>query len=133
MFRKTPRTAMNDKSKVLYSISDCPPFIIHVYSLNDDASSGLVHPLLISRTLSQLAYFDIKEIKRIGRGKILAEMKSAKAANNLVQDPRLEKENLRAFITTYRTVKLGPPLYEISLNISTNLICFNILILLTKL
>jgi len=48
--------------------------------------------LLISRTLSHIAYSDIKEIKRIGRGKVLAEMKSVKAANNLVQNPQLEKK-----------------------------------------
>jgi len=72
---------------------------------------GPTHPLLISRTLSQIAYSDIKEIKRIGRGKILAEMISANAANNLVQNPKLEKENvfpfLKAFIPTYRTIRTG--------------------------
>jgi len=75
---------LHDKSKVLYSKSDFPPYIIHVYSITDDASSGPVHSLLISRTLSQLAYADIKGIKRIGKGKVLAEMKSAKAANKLI-------------------------------------------------
>jgi len=34
-------------------------------------------------------------------------MKSAKAANSLVQNPKLEKENLKAFIPTYRTVRFG--------------------------
>jgi len=34
-------------------------------------------------------------------------MTLAKAANNLVQNIRLEKENLKAFIPTYRTIKTG--------------------------
>jgi len=96
-----------EKVKTLYINSDCPPYIIHVYSHSDDPSSSPAYPLLISRTLSQIAYADIKEIKRIGKGKILAEMKSAEAANSLVQNPRLDKENLRAFIPTYRTIRTG--------------------------
>jgi len=95
------------KAKTLYSNSDCPPYIVHVYSRNEDPSMSPAHPLLISRTLSQIAYSDIKEIKRIGRGKILAEMKSANATNSLVQNPKLEKENLRAFIPTYRIIRTG--------------------------
>jgi len=98
---------ISGKDKTLYTNSDCPPFIVHVYSHSHDPSSSPAHPLLISKTLSQLAYSQIKEIKRIGKGKILAEMKSAEAANNLVQDPRLEKENLRVFISTYRTIRTG--------------------------
>jgi len=99
--------AANAKVKTLYSNSDCPPYIIHVYSLSENSSSSPAHPLLISRRLSQIAYSDIKEIKRIGRGKVLAEMKSMKAANSLVQNLQLEKENLKAFIPTYRTIRTG--------------------------
>jgi len=95
-----------DSNNVLYSSTDCPPYIVHVYSTNEDPSSPM-HPLLISRTLSRIAYIDIKEIKRIGRGKVLAEMNSAKSANNLVLNSNLDKENLRAFIPTYRTIRTG--------------------------
>jgi len=95
------------KAKILYSNSDCPPYIVHVYSHSEDLLIGPMHPLLISRTLSQIAYSEIKEIKKIGRGKILAEMISANAANNLVQNHKLEKENLLAFILTYRTIRTG--------------------------
>jgi len=51
-----------DKLTILYSTSDSPPYLIHVYSTADEAPSGPAHPLLISRTLSQLAYANIKEI-----------------------------------------------------------------------
>jgi len=78
-----------------------------VYSHSEDSNASSAHPLLISRVLSQIAYSNIKEIKKIDRGKVLAEMKSIKAANELVQDPKLEKENLIAFISTYRTIRTG--------------------------
>jgi len=94
-------------NKILYSNSDCPPYIIHVYSQSEDPSIGPMHPLLISRTLSQIAYADVKEIKKIGRDKILTEMNSVSAANNHVLNPKLEKENLRAFVPTYRTIRTG--------------------------
>jgi len=61
---------------------------------NDDPTKS-IHSLLISRVLSQIAYVDaIKEIKKIGRGKVLAEMSTAKAVNNLMCNSRLEKEGL---------------------------------------
>jgi len=78
---------------------------VHVHSIVEDPAKPL-HPLLISRTLSQIAYADIKEIKKIGKGKILAEMATAKA-NDLTNNCRLEKEDLKAFIPTYRTVRTG--------------------------
>jgi len=52
-------------------------------------------------------YADIKEIKKIGRGKVLAEMTTAKAANNLTNSAKLEKEGLKTFISTYRTLRTG--------------------------
>jgi len=97
----------HDKPTILYSTSDSPPYLIHVYSTADEAPSGSAYPLLISRTLSQLAYADIKEIKKIGKGKVLVEMKSAKAANKLIQDPNLEKHKLKAFVPLYRTIRSG--------------------------
>jgi len=97
----------NKNNTILYSNSDSPPYIVHVYSQNVDPTLEPMHPLLISRTLLQLSYADIKEIKRIGKGKILAEINSIKAANNLVLNPKLEKENLHAFMPTYRTIRTG--------------------------
>jgi len=106
--KDSPINADKNK-KTLYSSSDQPPYIVHVYSNNnnEDPLIGSMHPLLISRTLSKIAYSEIKEIKKIGRGKILVEMTSAKTANNLVQNSNLMKENLIAFIPTYRTIRTG--------------------------
>jgi len=80
---------------------DNPSFIVHVYSLNSDPSAPM-HPLLINRLLSQIAYIDIKEIKKIGRSKILAEMNSA---NSLTNSAKLAQEDLKAFIPAYCTMR----------------------------
>jgi len=96
----------SNPEKILYSSTDNSPYIVHVHSVNED-SLNPTHPLLISQSLSRIAYADIKEIRKIGRGKVLAEMHSAKAANNLVLNPNLEKENLKAFIPVYRTIRSG--------------------------
>jgi len=92
--------------RIQYSNSDIPPYIVHVHSVENDPTK-LLHPLVISRTLSRIAYSDIKEIRKIGKGKVLAEMTSAKAANNLINSPRLQKEGLKAFVPTYRTIRSG--------------------------
>jgi len=105
---KIPRDSLTsiEKGTTLYSPSDNPPFFIHVHSYTED-SLNPTHLLLISRTLSRIACSDIKEIKKLGRGKVLVEMASAKSANNLVLNPRLAKENLKAFIPGYRTIRSG--------------------------
>jgi len=82
------------------------PYVIQMYLTNDDPTKS-IHPLLITRVFSQIAYVDIKEIKKIGRGKVLAEMSTAKAANNLTCNSRLEKEGLKAFISIFRTIRSG--------------------------
>jgi len=106
---KNSPTNSDQNKKITYSNSDQPPYIVHVYSNNNniDPQIGPMHPLLISRTLSKIAYSEIKEIKKIGRGKVLAEMTSAKAANNLVLNSSLTKDNLIAFIPSYRTIRTG--------------------------
>jgi len=99
-------SSSTETGKVIYSPTDNSPYIVHVYSNNEDSMNS-THPLLISRILSQIAYSDIKEIKKIGRGKVLAEMSTAKAANNLVYNSRLEKERFKAFIPIYRPIRSG--------------------------
>jgi len=105
---KMPRESLisTDKEITLYSLSDNPPFLVHVHSHIENLLNP-THPLLISRTLSQITYSYIKEIKKLGRGKVLVEMASAKSANNLVLNPRLTKENLKAFVPVYRTIRSG--------------------------
>jgi len=108
LLSKIPRDSSTsiEKGTILYSPSENPSFFVHVHSHTENSLNS-THPLLISRTLSQIAYSDIKKIKKLGRGKVLVEMASVKSANNLVLNPRLINENLKAFIPGYRTIRSG--------------------------
>jgi len=58
----TSDTVESGKSiKAQYSNSDNPPYVVHVHSVESDPAK-MLHPLLISRTLSRIAYSSIKEI-----------------------------------------------------------------------
>lgn len=54
-----------------------------------------------------MASADIIEIKKIGRGKILVELKSYSAANSLISDQSLTVHNLKAFIPSYKAYRVG--------------------------
>lgn len=90
-----------------YSSNDKAPFVVYIYSRNNNASNQAAHPLLVSKLIANIAFNDIIELKKIGRGKIMAELKTAKAANDLVTSNLLEANNLRAFIPSYRTLRTG--------------------------
>lgn len=55
-----------------------------------------MHLIMISSIITKAGIPDIQEIKKIGRGKILIETKSALAANRLVDNPAFPKHNLKA-------------------------------------
>jgi len=91
-------TANSGKAhKIQYSNTGNPPFAVHVHSTAENPAK-LLHPLLISRSLSKIAYSNIKEIKKIGKDKVLAEMASAKAANDLTNNCSLQKEDLKGIL-----------------------------------
>ncbi|KYN16963.1 hypothetical protein ALC57_10786 [Trachymyrmex cornetzi] len=66
-----------------------------------------MHPIIISSIVAKSGIPDIQEIKKIGRGKILIEAKSATAANRLVDNPAFTKHNLKAFIPAFRVLREG--------------------------
>ncbi|KYN13609.1 hypothetical protein ALC57_14200 [Trachymyrmex cornetzi] len=66
-----------------------------------------MHPIVISSIVAKSGIPDIQEIKKIGRGKILIEAKSATAANRLVDNPAFTKPNLKAFIPAFRVLREG--------------------------
>jgi len=80
--------------------------VIYVHTIDDKGKVASSHLLLISRLLSQLAYSEIVEIKKIGKRKVAdkmrSEMRSASAANKLISDSQLPANRLKAFILTYR-------------------------------
>jgi len=89
-------------SKIQYSNSDSPPYVVYVHSIDDDPTKSYY---IISLSVKQIAYSDIEEIKKIGKGKVLAKMTTAKAANDLTNNVRIKKEGLKTFIPIYRTIR----------------------------
>lgn len=77
---------------------------MHVLYVDNDKSTSL-HPLHISRILTQIMNNDIIEIKKLGRNQVLVELRTFAAANKLVEDPSLEKQKLKAFVPSYRKVR----------------------------
>jgi len=81
-----------------------PPYIVQVQSL-DELSP--IHPLHISKIVSQILPRDVLEIKKIGRGKVQGFLKSAVSANKLVSDASLNGLNLKAFVPSHRILRAG--------------------------
>lgn len=102
-----PPSLNSEPVPLQYSSYDKSPYVVYIYNKNLNSNSDSAHPLLVSKLVSNIAYNDIVEMKKIGRGKIMAELKSAKSANNLVSSSLLDANNLRAFIPAYRTLRSG--------------------------
>jgi len=89
-----------------YCRRDKPPFIVQVQPIQETDLSNL-HPLHISRIISQIFPRGILEIKKNGRNKILAHMSTYEAANRLIEDRSLAERNLKAFAPMHRILRAG--------------------------
>jgi len=89
-----------------YSNKDRPSFAVQVQPV-DDAGSSSLHPLHMSRVISQIFLRDVVEIRKTGRSKITVEMRNYDAANKLVASEQLVAHKLRAFIPTFRVLRAG--------------------------
>jgi len=76
------------------------PFEIFIQS--EDISKP-TDPLYVGKLLSANIRKDIVEIKKIGFSRILVQLKSKEAANNLISNPILKDKKLTAFIPLFRT------------------------------
>ncbi|KYQ60028.1 hypothetical protein ALC60_00940 [Trachymyrmex zeteki] len=86
-----------------YSNNDISSYVVYVYS--DKPST--MHFSVLSRIISDSIKNDILLIKRLGAGKAIIEAKSADAANRLLSNPVFEKNNLRAFIPSFKVLRSG--------------------------
>lgn len=66
-----------------------------------------MHPLAISRALSNFCFNDIYEVKKLGKTRILAELKTAEAVNKLVDTQPLAPKNLKIFIPAFKVMRVG--------------------------
>jgi len=89
-----------------YTNKDRPPYIVQVQSI-EDADSPVLHPLHISRLLSQISPRDIVEIRKSGRSRVIAEMRTVDAANRLISSEQLSLHKLKAFIPLHKVLRTG--------------------------
>lgn len=82
---------------------------IYVYiEKTNDQHIGRLHPLLVGHILHKKLFVkNIIAIKSSGKNRIKVQVKSAKDANDLVNNKLLESENLRAFIPNHILEKKG--------------------------
>ncbi|XP_011700856.1 PREDICTED: uncharacterized protein LOC105457718, partial [Wasmannia auropunctata] len=66
-----------------------------------------MHFSVLARIVSGVVKSDIVQIKKIGDGKILVEVRTAAAANNIVNNSYWGKNNLKAFIPSFRVLRTG--------------------------
>jgi len=102
---RSPIALWTTTSTYRYCNKDKPPYIVQVQPIQDSDSNSL-HPLHISRTLSQIYPRGVLEIRKSGGNKVVAEM-STYEANRLVENKSLADRNLKAFIPLHRILRAG--------------------------
>jgi len=89
-----------------YTNKDRPPYVVQVQPIDDTGSSSL-HPLHISRLLSQISPRDIVEIRKNGRNRVIVEMRTLDSANRLISNEQLSVHKLKAFIPLHKVLRTG--------------------------
>lgn len=94
--------------RTLFSSSDSAPFTIHV-QLSQKSTSSSLHPVSFGRFLVRGNFRNVinGSVKRIGRTRISMAFSNVQDANNFLADPRLEAENLMAYIPTFVVTRMG--------------------------
>lgn len=89
----------------VYGRNDLGPYVVYVYA--STSNGNFPHPLTMARVISIVSGNHIKEIKNIGRGKSLVVLKSAAAANSLINSGDLKTHKYNAFIPSYLVSRTG--------------------------
>lgn len=122
----------------LYVRSDAAPFIIHIQKTQtapDDNTT--LHPVEFGNFLRKNKFENIVNgsLKRIGRNRLSMSFTKHEDANSFISDPRVTKNNLRAFIPSFNITRIGLvrgvpaswSLEEVQENISVPIGCGNVL------
>lgn len=88
-----------------YNQIDKAPYIIHIQS--KDNSTNPIHHLNICKIIFRSNSKDLIYTKKIGRGKLLLEFRTAFSANQFLDNRTLNFNNLIAFIPSYKTHRIG--------------------------
>ncbi|KAM0734490.1 hypothetical protein ACS0PU_011961 [Formica fusca] len=105
-----------------YSLDNQGPFDVHVQRISKPHAP--LHPISVGRIIASLNISDVMEIRKVGFSKVSIFVKTREAANDLVNDSRLKKEDLIAFIPPSRTSRKGI-IRNVSLDLSDELISEN--------
>lgn len=92
------RSSVNNR----YSRSDAGPYIVFVESL--DKNIGKLHPMSVGKllyTYNSLLKHDIDNISPSGRNRVKIELKTAAAANNLIEAPVWKDRNFDVYIPNF--------------------------------
>jgi len=73
----------------------------------DDADSTFLHPLHMSRLISQISPRNIVEIRKTGRSRVIAEMRNLDSANRLISNEQLSVHKLKVFIPLHRVLRIA--------------------------
>ncbi|XP_011349239.1 uncharacterized protein LOC105286184 isoform X4 [Ooceraea biroi] len=93
-------------SKIRYSYSDKPPYSVFIQPTIDNKES-FVHPRTISRVLSTITPIELIEVKKTGRGRVVADFRTFSAANSVINHPELTKLKLKAYIPEFKVLRSG--------------------------
>lgn len=95
----------NINTNLRYRSVDVGPFVVYVE--HNSLNIGNVHPMKIGGILKNLPEFNsnITEVARVGRNRIKIVLKTASAANLIVEKQIFEANELRAYIPQHLTEK----------------------------
>jgi len=96
-------SAANDCANNRYGKSDLTPFTVHVQDSSNVTEA--FYKVVIKRQISKLINIDICSMKKISRSKIAVEMRTASAANSLVENAALANYDLIIYIPTHKVLK----------------------------
>jgi len=92
---------INSQKNNRYSPSNCPPFLVHIESVD-----GNIRPMRLGKLLAE-HFPAINNIRRLGRNIIAVNFKFSFDANNFVQSDNLLPENWIPYIPNYKIIRTG--------------------------
>lgn len=99
--------APGDFQRIAYSSKNKFPFAVFIQPSKERRDSPPLHPLAVSRALSNFFLNDIHEVRKLGKTRILVELKTAEAANKLVDTQPLAPKNLKIFIPAFKVMRVS--------------------------
>lgn len=93
----------------VYDETDAGPFMVHVSQDDQSNPASSLRAIKFGQFLYKNKISDITRdgIKMIGRNRVAVEFRNAKAANEFIHNPALEKNKFKAVIPTFHITRMG--------------------------